>query len=267
MSILDQTSQIAFKWKTLEQYTRPDGSPSYKAVAFAPFNRGFSKYPTDMFVWGGDEEESLIGRLTQLVADTVVTLEVKPKLKEGKADDGVFSSYFWNVVGYPDAKGVIPQDLLPIVKPQWAPNGNGWDERQQTIEVSWAINQAREVIQHFYGTKNGLPVDGYKDFLSRVERLTPDILDMKARILAYIQQPQEGTQDGQQAPSEPEGVVVGTIDGPNAFWASTVAAGWTSQQVHSACDGNVIKWLAARPGRTWADAHEHLIESGMGAKP
>ena len=63
------------------------------------------------------------------------------------------------------------------------------------------------------------------------------------------------TEDGTQGVDVPQGP---PIDGPTAFWEAVRKAGWTSEQAHKACDGSVIKWITAEPGRTWGNAWAHL---------
>ncbi len=202
---------MQFKVKDVHVEVTPDGKDTYTADLLAPFRQGFSIYPTTMFIHGSDlvNAKEIYDYLAARKGQ-VVNLHITPRLKKDKEDDGEFKSYWWNItglqleIGQPKPTASVPakpdtgaedeaEPLFPADTPEDEPPKQGqpkdyWAAREAIIGMSWAIDQARQVVLAVKPPDGGfgdvdLSRKVINEFLADVANLAPRFLGMRDTLV------------------------------------------------------------------------------------
>ncbi len=199
---------MQFKVKDVHVEVTPDGKDTYTADLLAPFRQGFSIYPTTMFIHGSDlvNAKEIYDYLAARKGQ-VVTLHTTPRLKKDKDDDGDFKSYWWNItglqleIGQPKTAVPVPakpdtafraegedEPLFPDEPPKQGQPKDYWAAREAIIGMSWAIDQARQVVLAVKPPDGGfgdvdLSRKVINEFLADVANLAPRFLGMRDTLV------------------------------------------------------------------------------------
>lgn len=190
--------EIICRLKGVELKPTPDGRVAYKVIVSAPFQSGYSKFPTEMFIRGSElvNAKEMYDWLAKQPKESILKLRVAPgKVKQGKQDDGELSSYFWNLVGVPtgawagapvavpaakdEETPLFPENEPPVKGTERARPKDYWDAKDALISMSWAIQEARAVVMAYHG---GDKMGGWRpEFWDNIKQ---EIADLAPRFLA-----------------------------------------------------------------------------------